>query len=52
MSAIRTGIHRKMRIAFSRHAQPIWFRITKWTFILVSVVLFHDRHQSCHWLEC
>ncbi len=34
-------INRELRVAFSKKAQPVWFRITKWVvFLGVSVVLF------------
>ena len=27
-------VKRELRVAFSRHAQPVWFRITKWIVFL------------------
>ena len=44
MNALKTALRRECRVAFSRRAQPVWFRIVKWICILVSVALFHDRH--------
>jgi len=43
MSNLAHTLRREARVAFSRRAQPVWFRILKWTCILVGVVLFHDR---------
>jgi len=43
MNAMYTSIRREFRVAFSRHGQPFWFRILKWTFILLGVALFHDQ---------
>ena len=43
MNALKTALRRECRVAFSRRAQPVWFRIVKWICILVSVALFHDR---------
>jgi hypothetical protein len=43
MNTLSTAIRREFRVAFSRRAQPVWFRIVKWTCILTGVALFHDR---------
>jgi hypothetical protein len=37
-------MRRELRVALSRHAQPIWFRVVKWMCILIGVALFHDRN--------
>ena len=34
-STVRTVLKRELRVAFSRRAQPIWFRIVKWVILLV-----------------
>jgi hypothetical protein len=34
------AVKRELAVAFSRRAQPIWFRIAKWTVLIVVVVLF------------
>jgi hypothetical protein len=36
-------IRREFRVAFSRRAQPVRFRIAKWICIMVGVALFHDQ---------
>jgi hypothetical protein len=41
------AVRREFRVAFSRHAQPVWFRVVKWTCILTGLALFHD--QSWFW---
>ncbi len=34
-------IKRELRVAFSKRAQPVWFRVTKWTvYLSVAVALF------------
>ena len=43
MNALKTTLRREFRVAFSRRAQPVWFRIVKWICILVGVALYHDR---------
>ena len=43
MNTLAQALRREARVAFSRHAQPVWFRILKWICILVGVLLFHDR---------
>ena len=43
MNALAQALRREVRVAFSRRAQPVWFRIIKWTCILVGFVMFHDR---------
>jgi hypothetical protein len=38
------ALKREVRVAFSRRAQPIWFRILKWTIIVtVSASLWRSR---------
>ena len=48
MNTLAQALRREARVAFSRHAQPVWFRIVKWTCIVVGVALFHD--QRWFWL--
>ncbi len=43
MNTLAQALRREARVAFSRRAQPVWFRILKWTGILVSGALFHER---------
>ena len=47
MSTMNIAIRREFRVAFSRRAQPVWFRIVKWVCILTSAALFYDR--SWYW---
>jgi hypothetical protein len=43
--SIRKAWKREARVAFSRKAQPIWFRVVKWTIVLaVSVLLWGTPH--------
>jgi len=43
MKITNPAIRRELRVAFSPHAQPVWFRVVKWTCILAGVLVFHDR---------
>jgi hypothetical protein len=43
MSPLALTLRREARVAFSLKAQPLWFRILKWTCIVTGVALFHDR---------
>jgi hypothetical protein len=43
MNRFTAAIRRECRVAFSRHAQPVWFRIVKWAAVLAGAALFHDR---------
>jgi hypothetical protein len=43
MSSLDATLRRELRVAFSRRAQLVWFRIVKWTCILVGVALFYDQ---------
>jgi hypothetical protein len=44
----RQGVKREMRVAFSRRAQPAWFRILKWA-IAIGVSVTFWRHQYFWW---
>jgi hypothetical protein len=38
-------LRREARVAFSRRAQPVWFRVVKWTVIVaVSVLLWRGPY--------
>ena len=43
MSALAQALRREARVAFSLRAQPLWFRIVKWTVGIACIVAFHDR---------
>ena len=42
------GLKREMRVAFSRRAQPVWFRIVKWV-IVIGVSVRFWRHPDFWW---
>jgi hypothetical protein len=46
MNTFFAAVRRACRVAFSRQAQPGWFRTVKWTCLLAGVALFHDRPGS------
>ena len=43
MSRFAAAFRRECRVAFSRRAQPVWFRVVKWACILTGAALFYDR---------
>jgi hypothetical protein len=43
-----SAVKREMRVAFSRKAQPLWFRITKWLVILGLTATFW--REAVYWL--
>lgn len=36
-------MQREFQVAFSRRAQPIWFRVVKWIVILAAVILLREK---------
>jgi hypothetical protein len=48
MNRVNRIVRREMRVAFSRHAQPAWFRVVKWACILAGGAMFYDRR----WFWC
>jgi membrane protease YdiL (CAAX protease family) len=43
MNALQVALRREFRVAFSRRAQPLWFRFLKWVGLLTAVALWHER---------
>ena len=43
MSTLAHTLRREARVAFSRNAQPVWFRILKWAVGLACAAWFHDQ---------
>jgi hypothetical protein len=44
-SSARKVVRREVRVALSRRAQPVWFRILKWVIlIVVGVMLWRTRY--------
>jgi hypothetical protein len=48
MMTVRTGLKRELRVALSRRAQPVWFRVLKWT-ILIGLTAMYWR-EPYFWL--
>ena len=43
--SVRDALMLELRVAFSRKAQPIWFRVLKWTVVLaVGAFLWRGSH--------
>jgi hypothetical protein len=36
-------LQREIEVAFSKHSQPVWFRVTKWVVIIIGVYFLHDK---------
>ncbi len=43
MNSLASALCRECRIALSPRAQPVWFRLVKWTALLLLVVMFWRR---------
>ena len=44
MNTFSTTLRREFRVSFSKRAQPVWFRVTKWiVFLAVCAALYHSR---------
>jgi len=43
MSRFAIAVRRECRVALSRRAQPVWFRVVKWAVVLTGAALYHDR---------
>jgi len=52
MNNTGTILRREFRVAFSPRAQPVWFRIIKWTCILLGAAMFYDRRWFWQTLLC
>ena len=52
MNPITANLRRECRVAFSRRAQPVWFRVIKWACILTGAALFHGRAWFWWCLTC
>ena len=48
--SIRTSIAREFRVAFSRRAQPAWFRILKWGVLVAVSTLLRRRPYFWAWI--
>ncbi|MDP1677609.1 MAG: hypothetical protein Q8L88_12190 [Bacteroidota bacterium] len=36
-------LQREIEVAFSKHSQPVWFRVAKWIIIITGIYLFHQN---------
>jgi Flp pilus assembly protein TadB len=48
--AMRQQIRRELRVAFSKHAQPLWFRVVKWIAFCVVIVIFWRKPGFWWWI--
>jgi hypothetical protein len=49
LSAGKT-LKREMRVALSRRAQPVWFRVLKWVIIVGVTILFWRQPRFWLWM--
>lgn len=47
MNALSAGLRREFRVAFSKHAQPVWFRVIKWAMLITLNAMFW--HEPNFW---
>lgn len=50
MAETRKTLAREVRVAFSRKAQPPWFRVTKWIVILGLAAIFWSTPYFWWWV--
>jgi hypothetical protein len=43
-------LKREMRVAFSRRAQPVWFRVLKWVVIVGATAMFWRSRSFWLWM--
>jgi len=48
--SIRKTFRREMRVAFSRHAQPLWFRVLKWMIVAGFIAFFWRQQYFWLWI--
>ncbi len=48
--SLREAVALELRVALSRNAQPIWFRVLKWITIVAGVVYFRGARGFWWWL--
>lgn len=48
--SVRDALATKARVAFSRSAQPHWFRVVKWIVIIAVVRYLWDRPSFWWWI--
>jgi hypothetical protein len=44
------ALKREMRVAFSRRAQPVWFRVVKWVILIGAIVMFRRAPYFWAWM--
>jgi predicted lysophospholipase L1 biosynthesis ABC-type transport system permease subunit len=48
--SFRRTMKREVRVALSRRAQPVWFRVLKWVVIVAVLVLFRRTPYLWLWI--
>ena len=48
--SLRDAIALELRVALSPRAQPVWFRVLKWTLIIIAAWYFRDAQYFWSWV--
>jgi hypothetical protein len=48
--SVRSALGREARVALSRRAQPIWFRVVKWVLVLGLVARYWESSTFWMWM--
>ena len=48
--SVRDALMLELRVALSRHAQPIWFRVLKWTILLAGAAFLWRDSRFWWWI--
>jgi hypothetical protein len=49
--SVRETIALELRVALSRTAQPVWFRVVKWLLLISAAVYFWRARQFWWWVD-
>jgi hypothetical protein len=47
--SFREAVALELRVALSRNAQPVWFRVVKWTLIITAFVSYREAPNFWWW---
>jgi hypothetical protein len=47
---LTNSLKRELRVAFSRHAQPVWFRVIKWAIFIGAAALWWRNPAFWYWV--
>jgi hypothetical protein len=47
---MNTLIRKEFKVAFSKRAQPVWFRVVKWAVFILLSVFFYNQGYFWPWI--